>query len=89
MYEHPGGVDILEDFLGDDATDAFKDVGHSSEALEIMKDLQIGVLPQNERQYEKLDVKNSSNSKLLIIGLAVGAALLAGIAYMKSRPRYY
>ncbi|CAG8652372.1 15366_t:CDS:2 [Cetraspora pellucida] len=41
-YEHPGGEEVLLDEAGRDATDAFEDVGHSEEALEILKGLEIG-----------------------------------------------
>ncbi|CAG8793659.1 19755_t:CDS:1, partial [Cetraspora pellucida] len=35
---------VLLDEAGRDATDAFEDVGHSEEALEILKGLEIGEL---------------------------------------------
>ncbi|CAD6446937.1 c05e1f4d-4b44-4baa-a57b-3798f91c0ad6 [Sclerotinia trifoliorum] len=42
--EHPGGEEVLLDVGGHDATEAFEDVGHSDEAREILKGLQIGTL---------------------------------------------
>ncbi|CAG8715350.1 30299_t:CDS:2, partial [Racocetra persica] len=41
---HPGGEEVLLDEAGQDATEAFEDVGHSEEALEILKGLEIGEL---------------------------------------------
>ncbi|APA15473.1 hypothetical protein SS1G_13399 [Sclerotinia sclerotiorum 1980 UF-70] len=42
--EHPGGEEVLLDVGGQDATEAFEDVGHSDEAREILKGLHIGTL---------------------------------------------
>ena len=44
--KHPGGEEVLLEQAGKDATETFEDVGHSTEAREIMKDLLVGVLPQ-------------------------------------------
>ncbi|KAI9794631.1 MAG: hypothetical protein M1816_004518 [Peltula sp. TS41687] len=42
--EHPGGEEVLLDVLGQDATEAFEDVGHSDEAREILNSLLVGRL---------------------------------------------
>lgn len=42
--EHPGGEEVLKDVAGGDATDAFEDVGHSPDALNILTTLRIGDL---------------------------------------------
>jgi cytochrome b involved in lipid metabolism len=42
--EHPGGEEVLTDVAGQDATEAFEDVGHSDEAREILEGLKIGTL---------------------------------------------
>jgi cytochrome b involved in lipid metabolism len=39
-----GGEEVLLDVGGQDATEAFEDVGHSDEAREILEGLKIGVL---------------------------------------------
>lgn len=39
-----GGEEVLMDVAGQDATDAFEDVGHSDEAREILDGLIIGSL---------------------------------------------
>ena len=41
---HPAGADIMLESAGRDATSAFHGVGHSKEALDMMKEYQIGVL---------------------------------------------
>ncbi|MCJ1483860.1 hypothetical protein MMC06_004028 [Schaereria dolodes] len=42
--EHPGGEEVLLDVGGQDATEAFEDVGHSDEAREILEGLIVGLL---------------------------------------------
>ncbi|EME88093.1 uncharacterized protein MYCFIDRAFT_48299 [Pseudocercospora fijiensis CIRAD86] len=46
--EHPGGEEVLLDVGGQDATEAFEDVGHSDEAREILEGLLIGTLKRQE-----------------------------------------
>jgi cytochrome b involved in lipid metabolism len=41
---YSGGEEVLLDVAGQDATEAFEDVGHSDEARETLSQLQIGVL---------------------------------------------
>ncbi|KAK9364636.1 hypothetical protein V1509DRAFT_498194 [Lipomyces kononenkoae] len=42
--DHPGGLDILLDVAGTDATSAYEDVGHSEDAAEIMHSYLVGVI---------------------------------------------
>ncbi|MCJ1351061.1 MAG: hypothetical protein MMC33_001043 [Icmadophila ericetorum] len=46
--EHPGGEEVLLDVGGDDATEAFEDVGHSDEAREFLTDMLIGDLKRQD-----------------------------------------
>jgi cytochrome b involved in lipid metabolism len=46
--EHPGGEEVLLDVGGQDATEAFEDVGHSDEAREILEGLIVGKLKRQE-----------------------------------------
>lgn len=48
-FQHPGGEEVLLDQAGNDATEAFEDVGHSTEARELMKTYVIGQLVESER----------------------------------------
>ncbi|KAM0196143.1 hypothetical protein ACHAPI_006170 [Fusarium lateritium] len=46
LDEHPGGAEFLLEVAGEDATEAYKDAGHSDEAHEILPELEIGTLKQ-------------------------------------------
>ncbi|KAF2755728.1 cytochrome b5 [Pseudovirgaria hyperparasitica] len=47
--EHPGGEEVLLDVGGQDATEAFEDVGHSDEAREILDGMLVGTLKRQVR----------------------------------------
>nr|BAN20243.1 cytochrome B5 [Riptortus pedestris] len=49
LNEHPGGEEVLMEQSGQDATEAFEDVGHSSDAREMMKKFKIGELHEDDR----------------------------------------
>ncbi|KAK6354859.1 hypothetical protein TWF696_003990 [Orbilia brochopaga] len=88
--EHPGGEEVLLDVAGQDATEAFEDVGHSDEAREILSGYLIGDLKRSAN-----DPKPSSASENRIANppstdsyngipsfvYAVAVAALAGGAY--------
>lgn len=42
--QHSGGEEVMLDVAGQDATEAFEDVGHSDEARETLEQLYAGVL---------------------------------------------
>ena len=44
LDEHPGGEEVIVDCAGEDATEAFDDIGHSDDAHDILKGLLIGKL---------------------------------------------
>ena len=44
LSHHRGGEEVLLDVGGQDATEAFEDVGHSDEAREILETLLVGTL---------------------------------------------
>lgn len=81
--EHPGGEEVLQDQAGKDGTAAFEDVGHSSDARDMMKQYQIGVLADNDREVKKIKTPKSESShdgtgsSLLSWLFPVGLAILA------------
>jgi len=46
---HPGGEDVILEYLGYDATLAFRGVAHSKSALRFLEKYCIGILPSEER----------------------------------------
>jgi len=53
LEEHPGGEEVLIEQAGRDATEAFEDVGHSSDARDLMKQYKIGELADEDKQKTK------------------------------------
>ncbi|XP_038665985.1 cytochrome b5 [Scyliorhinus canicula] len=49
LEEHPGGEEVLKEQAGGDASEAFDDVGHSSDAREMTKKYLIGELHPDDR----------------------------------------
>merc|ERR1712107_690089 len=47
--QHPGGEDVILEYLGYDATPAFRGVNHSRSALRVLDKYCIGILPAKER----------------------------------------
>ena len=48
LLKHPGGEDVILEYLGFDATMAFRSVGHSKAALRMLEKYLIGILPKSE-----------------------------------------
>uniref|UniRef100_A0A8C8Y7W4 Cytochrome b5 n=1 Tax=Panthera leo TaxID=9689 RepID=A0A8C8Y7W4_PANLE len=57
LNEHPGGEEVLMEQAGADASESFEDVGHSSDAREMLKQYYIGDVHPN-------DLKPESGSKV-------------------------
>lgn len=85
LDEHPGGEEVLLDSAGQDATEAFEDVGHSDEAREILDRMTVGSLkrlesdPEPKVSYLKLDPSSTSSSSEMGLGLYI-VVILGGIA---------
>jgi len=58
--EHPGGEEVLKEQHGKNATNAFEDVGHSSDARELMKTYEIAELHPN-------DIKGSVKPRPVVV----------------------
>uniref|UniRef100_A0AC34FAC2 Cytochrome b5 heme-binding domain-containing protein n=1 Tax=Panagrolaimus sp. ES5 TaxID=591445 RepID=A0AC34FAC2_9BILA len=57
LDEHPGGCEVLLEKAGDDRTESFEDVGHSTDAREMSKDYYIGDIIDEEKQTYTYDKK--------------------------------
>uniref|UniRef100_A0A9J8BS34 Cytochrome b5 type B n=1 Tax=Cyprinus carpio carpio TaxID=630221 RepID=A0A9J8BS34_CYPCA len=56
MEEHPGGEEVLLEQAGADATESFEDVGHSTDAREMLQQYYIGELHMDDRKKESKKV---------------------------------
>lgn len=59
LGEHPGGEDVILEQAGLDATESFEDVGHSTDAREMLQQYCIGEVD--------LDDRNKENNKEIFI----------------------
>ncbi|CAH0380974.1 unnamed protein product [Bemisia tabaci] len=50
LDEHPGGEEVLQEHAGKDASETFEDVGHSSDAREMMVKFKIGELCESDKK---------------------------------------
>ncbi|XP_076012159.1 cytochrome b5 type B [Genypterus blacodes] len=53
LEEHPGGEEVLLEQAGSDATESFEDVGHSTDAREMLEQFYLGELRMDDRKKEK------------------------------------
>ena len=49
LMDHPGSMEVLIEYAGSDATDAFESVGHSMIARAMCDNLRVGTLPAHEQ----------------------------------------
>ncbi|XP_037931635.1 cytochrome b5 [Teleopsis dalmanni] len=65
LKDHPGGEDIILDCGGKDATKAFNEVGHSTDAMQDMKLYKIGVVvSDNVKTTNSSPVINNISTKV-------------------------
>ncbi|RGP60852.1 cytochrome b5 [Fusarium longipes] len=97
LDEHPGGEEVMLDVAGQDATEAFEDVGHSDEAREVLDGLLVGELKRlpgetgpkrqiaNSNQGSgKSDPAGSSLTSYALV-VAVGFAAYMGYNYLQKQ----
>ncbi|XP_073232489.1 cytochrome b5-like [Porites lutea] len=90
LDEHPGGEEVLLEQAGGDATENFEDVGHSSDARELMLTYLIGELADEDKIQVKGKEKkttsveeNKSNWMNSLILPAAAVVVLISIAAYK------
>ncbi|XP_017789431.1 PREDICTED: cytochrome b5-like [Habropoda laboriosa] len=54
FISHPGGDEVLMEQGGRDCTEAFEDIGHSSDARKLMEIFKIGELAKEEGEEEQM-----------------------------------
>jgi cytochrome b involved in lipid metabolism len=90
--EHPGGEEVLLDVGGQDATEAFEDVGHSDEAREILDNMLVGTLKRQPgdpkpKSYSQV-TKNTSTTDGASTGVGLYAIVLIGGALAFAAYKY-
>ncbi|KKY20752.1 putative cytochrome b5 [Phaeomoniella chlamydospora] len=75
--EHPGGEEVLLDVGGQDATEAFEDVGHSDEAREILEGLLPGD-PAPSAAAQATATSSTNDSAAVTFGVGLYALILIG-----------
>jgi len=90
LNEHPGGEEVLLEQAGRDASEAFEDVGHSTDARELMVKYRIGEVVESDRKPVKEKKNNwaatttdtsSTQSSLKSWILPIALGILATIIY--------
>ncbi|CAA22444.1 Cytochrome b5 [Schizosaccharomyces pombe] len=79
--DHPGGLDIMLDYAGQDATKAYQDIGHSIAADELLEEMYIGDLkPGTEERLKELKKPRSFDNDTPPLPLLIALIVLPAIA---------
>lgn len=91
LEEHPGGEEVLLEQAGKYGTEAFEDVGHSTDARELMEKYYVGDLAEEDREKNKPKVRtgfqsdaekeSSSESSWSSWVIPLGIAIVAALVY--------
>ncbi|XP_044055833.1 cytochrome b5 isoform X2 [Siniperca chuatsi] len=88
LEEHPGGEEVLLEQAGADATESFEDVGHSTDAREMLLQYYIGEVNMDDRkkdtEKEVHDTNSGESSSWTTWLILAIAATIVGVMY-----RYY
>ncbi|GLD47488.1 cytochrome b5-like protein [Lates japonicus] len=88
LEEHPGGEEVLLEQAGADATESFEDVGHSTDAREMLQQYYVGELHMDDRKKvttTEVNVTNSGESSGWTMWL-IPAVVAVAVGFMY---RYY
>lgn len=61
LHQHPGGEEVVLEQAGLDGTEPFEDIGHSSDAREMMEPYKIGELVEEERTKDEKKDRDWAN----------------------------
>ncbi|EEQ38239.1 putative cytochrome b5 [Clavispora lusitaniae] len=64
VKDHPGGAEVLFDCGGVDATEAFEDVGHSQDAVDMLVPYYVGKLAPNECKVYRQQEEKIATTKI-------------------------
>lgn len=81
LDEHPGGEEVILDVAGDDGTEAFNDIGHSEEAMDLLKGLYVGELLGGVKPKSKSSGGLSDSGDMNLPLIAAVILVIAIIAY--------
>ncbi|NXQ57095.1 CYB5B protein, partial [Anthoscopus minutus] len=84
LEEHPGGEEVLLEQAGRDATESFEDVGHSTDAREMLKQYYIGDVHPVSASYNRQTKTASCVFFWSTWLIPIFGALVLGLMY-----RYY
>ncbi|CAR26443.1 ZYRO0B09812p [Zygosaccharomyces rouxii] len=68
VEDHPGGDEIILDLAGQDGTEAFNDIGHSEDAVNMLKDFIVGSLDPASRPAKSEKVANVAQTSGVTTG---------------------
>lgn len=86
LEEHPGGEEVLLEQAGSDATESFEDVGHSTDAREMLAQYYLGELHMKDRRKEAkkevyISTGHDSASSWTTWVIPAVAAAVVGVMY--------
>lgn len=75
-HHHPGGSQVLEDWMGKDCTEIFNNVMHSQHARDMMKDYYVGELDtESAKEKDKIDYT------IVMLGAGIFAVVAVFVYY--------
>ncbi|XP_055842016.1 cytochrome b5 [Episyrphus balteatus] len=64
LDQHPGGADLIAEYAGKDATKAFNQAGHSSDASAMLKKYRIGIVSEKPKLPAPAENRYSNQSQV-------------------------
>ncbi|GME91448.1 hypothetical protein B5S28_g4371 [[Candida] boidinii] len=83
LDEHPGGEEVIIDCAGDDATEAFEDIGHSEDAREILEGLLVGTVEGGFKSTKQATATSEGGSSLPLVAAAGIAIAVCAFFFLR------